>query len=242
MKQIQLIISCEHAVNDIPTEFAHCFSEYPALLTTHRGIDFGALHMAKALSHAIPCELVSATVSRMLIDCNRSLSHPNCFSELTSVLSEKEKQHIIATWYQPYRDKLTEKIGQYIKEGKKVWHLSIHSFTPVWKGITRQADIGLLYDPARKSETSLARHWQNLLKQEAVVRRNYPYRGTSDGFTVALRKQFTDKEYVGIEVEVNQAISRDHEKLELVTQLLVKTLQTIIGRKQQLSAVSSPAL
>jgi hypothetical protein len=37
-----------------------------------------------------------------------------------------------------------------------------------------------------------------------VVRRNYPYRGTSDGLTRYLRTRFDDATYSGIELEINQ--------------------------------------
>jgi hypothetical protein len=38
------------------------------------------------------------------------------------------------------------------------------------------------------------------------VRRNYPYRGTADGFTTYLRRQFSARKYLGIELEVNQSL------------------------------------
>jgi hypothetical protein len=38
------------------------------------------------------------------------------------------------------------------------------------------------------------------------VRRNYPYRGKDDGFMPYLRGKYRSTAYVGIEVEVNQAI------------------------------------
>jgi hypothetical protein len=36
------------------------------------------------------------------------------------------------------------------------------------------------------------------------VRRNYPYRGTADGFTTYLRRQLSSSPYLGIELEINQ--------------------------------------
>jgi hypothetical protein len=38
------------------------------------------------------------------------------------------------------------------------------------------------------------------------VRRNRPYRGTSDGLTTHLRRRFAAKDYAGIELELNQAL------------------------------------
>jgi predicted N-formylglutamate amidohydrolase len=38
---------------------------------------------------------------------------------------------------------------------KPVLHLSIHSFTPIWSGVERKVDIGILFDPDNKSEAEL---------------------------------------------------------------------------------------
>ena len=38
------------------------------------------------------------------------------------------------------------------------------------------------------------------------VRRNYPYRGAADGLTTALRRLFKPKDYLGLEIEINQAL------------------------------------
>jgi hypothetical protein len=49
--------------------------------------------------------------------------------------------------------------------------------------------------------------WQTELKARAPdlkVRRNYPYSGTSDGFTAYLRRRFPAGVYIGIELEINQ--------------------------------------
>jgi predicted N-formylglutamate amidohydrolase len=73
--------------------------------------------------------------------------------------------------------------------------------------MVRNADIGLLYDPARRGEAELCRRWQARLRASAPelkVRRNYPYAGKSDGFTTYLRRRFPAKVYVGIELEINQ--------------------------------------
>ena len=86
-------------------------------------------------------------------------------------------------------------------------HLAVHSFTPRWQGRLRRCDIGLLYDPRRKAERTLCRHWQELLQAHAPelrVRRNYPYRGAADGLTTYLRRKLPARAYLGIELELNQ--------------------------------------
>lgn len=224
MKPRQLLFSCEHAVNDIPPDFAPYFSQHQEVLNTHRGIDFGALEVAQHLSRAFSLELYAASVSRLLIECNRSLSHSACFSEISTAFSQEEKNRLIQDYYLPYRQRVTRQIQAYVDAGFQVWHLSIHSFTPEWNGVARKADIGLLYDPKRPAERAMARQWQTLLKPSALTRLNYPYRGDSDGFTTSLRKEFADEDYIGIEVEINQALTRNQKRLEDVMALLTITL------------------
>jgi predicted N-formylglutamate amidohydrolase len=109
--------------------------------------------------------------------------------------------------YLPYRNRVEEHIVREVARGHRIVHLSSHSFTPVLHGDERKADVGLLYDPARRGEVALSRLWQAALKASASelrVRRNYPYTGKSDGFTAYLRRQFSVQDYVGIELEINQ--------------------------------------
>lgn len=231
MKKIALVISCEHAVDSVPKEFLHLFKPFHALLNSHRGIDFGAFVIAQYLQEQLSCDFIQAHTTRLLIDCNRSLNHSSCFSEVTRDLPFTEKELIINQYYLPFREQVTAAIKTHVAEGSAVWHLSIHSFTPVMDNIERTADIGLLYDPKRFGEKQLAKQWQKEIKTiapEMRVRMNYPYKGTSDGFTTALRKQFSAAEYVGIEVESNQALTKESQSLNKIKNLLALSLLKLI--------------
>lgn len=230
MKNITLVISCEHAVNFIPKQYTSLFSASQNLLNTHAGIDFGALHIAEHLKETLHCELISADTSRLLIDCNRSLFHKQCFSEISQDLPLEERQRIINQYYLPFRQEVTDLIKNHIAQGSQVWHLSIHSFTPVMHDVVRNADIGLLYDPRRIAEKVLAKQWQQEFKKQAPqyrVRRNYPYTGISDGFTSILRKQWPEEDYVGLELESNQALTLDEKSLTRLKITWATTLQAL---------------
>jgi predicted N-formylglutamate amidohydrolase len=202
---MQLLISCEHAVNRIPKTYAPYFVDAQPLLNTHYGVDFGAMHVAKKLAQALSCPLFLATTSRLLIEYNRSLHHPRCFSEVTKTLSPLMKKDIIDRYYMPYRNHILTAVQEGIKQAHVVLHLSIHSFTPELHGKKRNNDIGLLYDPKRTGEYNLARLWKAYLSPYGYrVRMNYPYLGTGDGLVTALRKQFSQSQYLGFEIEINQ--------------------------------------
>lgn len=202
---MKLVLTCEHAGNRVPEEYKKLFDQNPFVLETHRGYDPGAFDLFNHLKKLSAYSRYT-TVSRLLIEANRSLHHPQLFSLYSQNLPSEEKQEIIGKYYRPYRREVEQSISALISAGEEVLHLSIHSFTPNLDGKIRDADIGLLYDPSRRKE----KNWVKTIKKELTkrdstlkIRANYPYRGTSDGFTTSLRKTFPVN-YIGIEIEVNQ--------------------------------------
>jgi predicted N-formylglutamate amidohydrolase len=185
-----LVITCEHGGNQIPKPYQALFHD-PALLDSHRGFDPGALSMARTLATAYAAPLVSATISRLLVDLNRSVGNPSLHAEAIRKLPAEMREQILIQYYQPYRAQAEQLVRQTIAEDGKVRH----------------ADIGLLFDPIRPGETQLCKNWQAALKvcaPELIVRRNYPYAGKGDGLTAWFRRQLSPAVYVGIELEINK--------------------------------------
>jgi predicted N-formylglutamate amidohydrolase len=207
-KPYRIILSCEHGGHRIPAVYRPLFSGQAELLATHQGYDIGILPFARFLAKELDVPMHAAEVSRLLVDLNRSRRSSTLFSEITRRLPVDEREAILRRYYAPYRQAVTQAVAKELENGT-VLHLSVHSFTPELHGIVRQADIGLLYDPARPAEADFCRRWQAtivLLDPALRVRRNYPYRGTSDCLVTTLRRQFADERYLGFEIEVNQQL------------------------------------
>jgi predicted N-formylglutamate amidohydrolase len=203
------LVSCEHGGNRIPAPYRSLFRGYDALLDTHRGYDFGALVMARALARALRAPLVTSTISRLLIDLNRSIGHPRVFSAATRGAPASLRANIAERHYWPYRLRVERLVRQSVSRRRRVIHISSHSFTPELDGKVRSADVGLLYHPGRRGEAELCARWKSSLAELAPqlrVRRNYPYAGKGDGLTSYLRQRFAPSVYVGIELEINQSI------------------------------------
>jgi predicted N-formylglutamate amidohydrolase len=206
-KANHILITCEHGGNRIPTRYRHLFAGFEATLTSHRGHDPGARVMARELALALATPLFVSTSSRLLIDLNRSIGHPKLFSEATRGTSAQTRRELLEKYYLPYRNRIEVDIAEAIARGKRVIHVASHSFTPILDGEIRQADVGLLYDPARAGEVDLCRRWQAQFKAQLPgmkLRRNYPYKGRSDGLTAHLRRRFPAEVYIGVELEINQ--------------------------------------
>ena len=209
--RVCIVVSCEHGGNRVPPVYRHLFPPGDRLLASHRGWDPGALVFARALARGLDARLFHATTTRLLIDLNRSPHHAALFSPYTRRLDDGEKQRIMARYYIPYRRALEAYIARHCRAGRTVLHLSAHTFCPRLGGTVRQADLGLLYDPRRRRERSLCRNLKQILQASRPglkVRRNYPYRGAADGLTNWLRHCFKAQQYLGIELELNQRLTR----------------------------------
>ena len=164
--------------------------------------------MARELAASFSAPLIAGTVTRLLVDLNRSIGHRDLHSEATRHASPDELRRILTDHYHPYRLRAEEFVGEAVGRGRRVIHISSHSFTPRLNGEVRTADVGLLYDPARPGEVSACARWKAALRVTAPtlrVRRNYPYAGKNDGLTAYLRHRYRASTYVGIELEINQA-------------------------------------
>lgn len=202
-----LVISCEHASAAIPAPLRGDFLDAGDALRSHRGSDIGALALARRTAASLGASLHATRVSRLVVDTNRSLSSRSLFSPWTRNLPREDRERLLARYWHPYRDTVCETLEQALKEHDRVLHWSVHSFTPVFDGVVRDVDVGLLYDPARHDEKAFAaRYRQALTALDASLRiaMNRPYRGSADGFTRFLRTRFHAARYAGIELEVSQ--------------------------------------
>jgi len=203
-----LVVSCEHGGNDVPARYRALFARHRAALESHRGYDRGALAMARAMAAAFAAPLAAATTTRLLVDLNRSIGHPQLFSQVTRAADAALRSEILERHYLPHRACVEALIEGSIAAGRPTLHLACHSFSGELGGVERNADVGLLYDPDRAAEAALCTAWQRelgTLSPDLRVRRNYPYLGRADGFTTWWRRRHPQTVYIGIELELNQS-------------------------------------
>jgi predicted N-formylglutamate amidohydrolase len=242
-----VLITCEHASNRLPARHAG-LGLTPAVLETHIAWDPGARLVARRCARRLGCRYHEGEYSRVLIDLNRSLQNPKLIPRVSfgvpipgnAALSRHERDGRIRQYYTPYRDKILRDIRRIVGRRKRCIHLSVHSFTPCLGRQARRADIGVLYDPGRELERRLAGRLVKFIKDSGLhVRRNYPYRGTSDGLTTSCRGQFPRSAYLGIEVEMNQALLATPEGMKGLADSLAASLEAVFA--QELRAGSGSA-
>lgn len=231
-----VLISCEHASNRVPAEL-HGLGLSKRHLADHIAWDRGAAIMAKAIAARLgaPCHL--GRWSRLVIDLNRSPEHPKLVAPVSfgivipgnQAVGNDEIERRLRRWWKPYRDRATSDVSRLIARHGRCLQLSIHSFTPVVDGVTRRADIGLLYDPAHAGERTFAKQLRAALAPSGLgIYMNEPYRGTSDGFTTSLRARHPHSRYAALEIETNQRLLRTPAAARRIARLFADTLDRIL--------------
>ena len=224
-----LLLTCEHGGNRIPRAYAAHFRGAAGALASHRGWDPGALLVARALASRLRVPLLAVTWSRLLVESNRAPTNPRIWSRYTKGLPREEKQSILERYWWPHRRQVETSVRAAVAAGARVLHVAVHSFTPKLGGEVRNADVGLLHGSKRPREARVCRSWQAELRRidpALRVRRNYPYRGEADGLPTWLRRRFPDRQYSGVELELNQALM-DGRRRD-VTRALAASLEALL--------------
>jgi predicted N-formylglutamate amidohydrolase len=234
--ELKLIVSCEHAGNRVPPRYRALFRGHAKVLQSHRGWDPGALELARAIAFTNHAQLLANTTTRLLVECNRSIGHAQLFSEFSRDLDTAEHLRLLATIYHPHRRRVEVAVGRALRGRMRVVHIGVHTFTPVLEGKRRRADVGLLYDPRRDFEVEVANAIARRLRLEEPrlrVRRNYPYKGWTDGLTTTLRGRFPAARYAGIEIELNQALVAKPASWKRVRRALAEAVRVLVHPPQE---------
>lgn len=219
--RFRLLVTAEHASNRVPASLQKKIKIPNSILETHRGWDPGTLDVAQKISKHLDAPLLAGDCSRLVFDLNRSPENPEVFSTwATKNLSDADRLQLLKQ-HQKFWHAAANQIDRLLRTTNSVLlHLSMHSFTPILRGVHRSTGIGILFDPEHKNESHLARQLIRILLKNAhkhscqrlIVEENKPYLGTADALTTALRKRFAKDpdgaRYCGIEIEINQRLIR----------------------------------
>ena len=181
----------DHASNHVPPGIDLGID--PALMTTHIAWDIGAAALAMALGY--PAH--TATVSRLVIDCNREQDAFGLIPlDSDGAIIPGNPGDIAARMaiYHGYHETLTSRIA----DENPVLLLSLHSFTPRLKtGEPRPWEVGVLYN----QDDRAARITIPLLEAAGIVTGDQqPYSGKLLNATMNRHGEGTGTPYLGLEV------------------------------------------
>jgi predicted N-formylglutamate amidohydrolase len=199
-----VLLVCDHASNRVPERLSG-LGLNGSQIARHIGWDIGAAAVTRHLSGLLHASAVLSGVSRLVIDCNRSLDDPTSIPERSdgvvvpgnARLSAHERARRAAKWYWPYHNAIAAQLDRLERTFPIVTVVSIHSFTPVMDGIPRPWPIGVLWnrDP-RLAPAIIAA----LGRQGHAVGDNEPYSGRDGGFTVDVHAAAHGRPHVTFEI------------------------------------------
>lgn len=174
------VLTCDHASNFLPSQYGTLGLE-ASDLSRHIAWDPGALPVAARMAELLDAPLVESCLSRLLIDCNRPLDAPDLIpglSETTIIpanagLSEDERERRIALSWRPFHDAVEAVIKARQARGLATMLVSIHSFTPVYRGKSRPWQIGVIHDDDRRIAAPMIAALQRLEGIDVGI--NEPY-------------------------------------------------------------------
>lgn len=184
-----LILLCDHASNRVPEEYGDLGLPH-AELSRHIAYDPGAAAVTRALAARIAAPAIMSNFSRLVIDPNRGEDDPTLIMQLSdgavvpgnAGIDEIERHRRIASFHQPYHAAIAAEINGQLDAGIVPALISIHSFTPVWRGHVRPWHVGVLWDADRRLAAPLI---ASLAADPALdVGDNEPYTGALRGDTL----------------------------------------------------------
>jgi predicted N-formylglutamate amidohydrolase len=150
---VRLVLLCDHASNRLPQDYGGLglpASEFER----HIAYDIGAAALTRGLAQRLDATAVLSCFSRLLIDPNRGMDDPTLIMRLSDGavvpgnrgVDEAERARRIARFHQPYHGAIAAAVAGVRARGHVPFLVSIHSFTPVWRGWQRPWHVGILWD------------------------------------------------------------------------------------------------
>lgn len=207
------IIVCEHASNHVPAQLERLGLD-EAVLQSHVAWDPGALPVASILSETLDAPLVAGAVSRLVYDCNRPPDAESAMPAVSEIyeipgnvgLTKMERAERELRVYAPFREALRAVIDSRMAAGQSPAIITVHSFTPLYNGVERAFDIGILHDSDTRLADAILEGGVDL--GGLAVRRNEPY-GPSDGVTHTLKAHALPHGLPNVMIEIRNDLVRE---------------------------------
>ena len=174
-----VLLLCDHASNALPERYGDL------------GLD--GTQLARHIAERLDATALLTTFSRLLIDPNRGADDPTLvmrYSDGAIVpgnaradAAEIERRR--ALYWRPYRESILAEVAAMRASGHPPTILSIHSFTPIWRGHPRPWKFGVLWDAdPRLPQALIAAARTHLHLRPEEIGDNEPYDGALEGDTL----------------------------------------------------------
>ncbi|MEY4514111.1 MAG: hypothetical protein RLZZ450_6233 [Pseudomonadota bacterium] len=223
-----VFLTCEHASQRLPPGWVWPEPDL-RLVDTHWAYDLGAREITLALARELGASAVLARFTRLLADPNRDPAHDDMFRALAdgepvllnTGLEEADKQRRIDLYHRPYHEALDAALTRV----NKPLLFSVHSFTPLYEGVPREVELGVLFNQDEDDALALG---NTLSKHFARVAYNEPWSGRS-GLIYAAERHATTYGLRALELEVRQDLAVDPAYRARLVPVLVDFFRSLRG-------------
>ena len=229
-----VLFLCDHATNCLPAAYGR-LGLPAAELQRHIAYDIGAAHITRRLARIFSAPALLTGFSRLLIDANRGADDPTLVMQLAdgnvipgnAGISAAEIENRRQLYWQPYRDAVASTIERMAASCLVPAVLSVHSFTPSFKGVVRPWQVGVLWDSDARFAAPLI---EALGARGFVVGDNEPYDGALEGDT--LDAEITTRGLAGLLIEIRQDLLETEELAIAFAERLAEVLRPILARPE----------
>ncbi len=208
------LLVCDHAGRAVPASLGD-MGVAPADWDRHIAWDIGAAGVCELLAPALGAACIAQAYSRLVIDCNRTPGHPTSIAPVSdgtpipanAGLDPASAAARVAEIFAPYHDAIAGEIDRRTASGLPTVLVAMHSFTPVFGGVVRPWQAGVLHNRAPALSRALAR----LLEGEGfLVGDNEPYRLSDESdYTVPVHAERRGLAYVELEIRQDLICTAD---------------------------------
>lgn len=209
----RFVFLCDHAGREVPDGYGD-LGLPAAAFTRHIAYDIGAADLTRAMAKDFEAPAVLGRYSRLFIDLNRGADDPTLVMKLSdgqivpgnARADRAEVAKRLALAHQPYHAAISAQIARGLRGGLQPILVSIHSFTPAWRGQPRPWEIAILYAPRDRGLADLM-----LAELRALpglcIGDNQPYSGALENDT--LSQHGLDRGLPHVLIEVRQDLLAD---------------------------------
>lgn len=229
-----IVFVCDHASNYFPAPYDNSLGISEDDKSAHIAWDPGALGVARGLAEKLNAPLIHTTVSRLIIDCNREEDREDlipALSETTRIagneaLAPEERRFRLDLAHRPFHDAIGKVLDLRRDCGLPTAVVSIHSFTPVYKGKARPWEIGLISDRDRRLADPVLADLR--ARGDLTVGDNEPY-APSDGVYYTIRRHGEDRRLPCLMIEIRndevKTSSEENRWSEILAPMLERAMQ-----------------
>lgn len=239
-----LVLLCDHASAFVPRALRSLGLDQ-AQLGRHIALDIGVAEVTRRLSEILDAPAVLSRFSRLVVDPNRDLDDPTLIPQISDGvvvpgnrgLAIAQREARLRSFFEPYHAAVDRTIaakiagmaarrsGKYRGDGHGPVLVSMHSFTPVMKGLERPWKIGVLWnrDP-RMPKPLMAK----LRAMDIPVGDNEPYSGRENhGHT--MHSHATPRGLANALIEIRQDLIDTHHGADAWAGLLGQVLRELMA-------------